>query len=234
MRHGEVSSPLSPIQPRASVPANMSSTPSTTLDSPLSSPNNIAKLLTLWFDQSQGLTEGLKKWFIPNPAVDAELAPWKPLVQAAREGELAAWSGSADGTLALLLLLDQLPRNVFRGTAEMFASDDQAVSVAVNAIARGVDRQVPLERQMFFYLPIMHQENLLAQVGCLGLYQGMAARAERGTEMHELLEGALGMCQVHVDIIRRFGRFPGRNKTLGRTSTNEELEFLKDKGPRGF
>ena len=155
----------------------MSSTPSIALDSPLSSPYNITKLLNLWFDQSQGLTEGLKKWFIPNPVVDAELAPWKPLVQAAREGELAAWSGSADGTLALLLLLDQLPRNVFRGTAEMFASDDQAVSVAVNAIARGVDRQVPLERQMFFYLPIMHQENLLAQVGCLGLYQGMAARA---------------------------------------------------------
>ncbi|KAI0023078.1 DUF924-domain-containing protein [Xylariomycetidae sp. FL0641] len=196
-------------------------------------PANISRLLSFWFDHPDGLI----KWFQPSPAVDAECQAWAPLVAAAGAGALDGWArtgGGPDGTLALLLLLDQLPRNVHRGTAAAFASDGAALRVALDAVARGDDRRVPLPRQMFFYLPLMHTEALLAQVGCLGLYQGMLARAEPGTPMHELLRGALAMAQVHVDIIRRFGRFPGRNQALGRQSTQEELAFLRDKGPRGF
>ncbi|KAI1476339.1 DUF924-domain-containing protein [Daldinia eschscholtzii] len=192
--------------------------------------SNIEKLLAFWFEHS----EGIEKWFKLSLAVDVECKPWEPLVVAAQEGRLSSWSQSTDGTLALLLLMDQLPRNIYRGTPRAYASDAQALATALDAIARGVDRQVPLERQMFFYLPIMHHESLLAQVGCLGLYQGMLARAEAGTDLHELLEGALGIAQLHVDVIRKFGRFPGRNVALGRASTTEETEYLKDKGPGGF
>lgn len=187
--------------------------------------SNVAKLLSFWFDHD----EGLVKWFRPSASVDEECQYWTPFVEAAREGKLKDWSQSPNGTLALLILLDQLPRNVYRGTPQAFASDGQALSIALHAIAQGVDRQVELERQMFFYLPIMHQENLLAQIACLGLYQGMLARAEAGTDLHKLLEGALGMAQVHVDTIRRFGRYPGRNEALGRENTVEEIDFLKKK-----
>ncbi|RYP72736.1 hypothetical protein DL770_007913 [Monosporascus sp. CRB-9-2] len=147
---------------------------------------------------------------------------------------LSSWTRTADGTLAVLLLLDQLPRNIYRGTPQAYSSDPQALSLSLDAIARGVDKQVPLERQMFLYLPIMHQECLLAQVGCLGLYEGMVARVEEGTEMHKLLGGALSMAQLHVGTIRRFGQFPGRNQPLRRVSTEEEIIFLSDKGPGGF
>lgn len=194
-------------------------------------PSKIAEVLSFWFDHD----EGLVKWFKPSPSVDGECKRWTPDVEAAREGKLTtSWTQSPDGTLALLILLDQLPRNVYRGTPEAYASGDLALSTALEAIAQGVDRQVPLERQMFFYLPIMHHESLLAQVGCLGLYQGMLARAQEGTDLHELLKGALDMAQVHVNIVRRFGHFPGRNEVLGRKSTQEEIDFLEDKGPRGF
>ncbi|KAI1812481.1 DUF924-domain-containing protein [Poronia punctata] len=192
--------------------------------------DDIARLLAFWFDHPDGLV----KWFKPSPDVDAECCVWTPLVEAARAGKLSRWAQTPDGTLALLLLLDQLPRNVYRGLPAAYASDGMALDVAVDAIARGDDRRVVLGRQMFFYLPLMHTESILAQVGCLGLYQGMAARAEPGTPMRELLDGALGICQVHIDIIRRFGRFPGRNAALGRQSTEEELAFLAETGPMGF
>ena len=192
--------------------------------------SNISKVLSFWFDHG----EGLEKWFKPSPKVDRECRTWEPFVLAARSGSLSSWIQTADGTLALLLLLDQLPRNIYRGTPQAYSSDPQALSLSLDAIARGVDRQVLLERQMFFYLPIMHQESLLAQVGCLGLYQGMVARAEKGMDMHKLLVGALDMAQLHVNTIMRFGRFPGRNQALLRVSTEEELVFLADKGPRGL
>lgn len=184
--------------------------------------SNITKLLSFWFDHD----EGLVKWFRQSARVDVECQTWAPFVEAARDGKLTTWTQSPNGTLALLILLDQIPRNIYRGTPKAFASDNQALSIALDAIAQGVDRQVELERQMFFYLPIMHEESLIAQVACLGLYQGMLARAEAGTESHKLLEGALGMAQVHVDTIRRFGRYPGRNEALGRQSTSEETDFL--------
>ncbi|KAI0002388.1 hypothetical protein F4779DRAFT_622301 [Xylariaceae sp. FL0662B] len=143
-------------------------------------------------DDASNIGRGPVKWFQPSARVDASCQAWTPLVEAARSGALEAWTATPDGTLALLLLLDQLPRNVYRGAAAAYASP--ALDRALDAIARGDDRRVPIDRQMFFYLPLMHTESLLAQVGCLGLYQGMAARAEPGSAMRELLDGALKMC----------------------------------------
>lgn len=197
---------------------------------PANDSSNITRLLSFWFDHP----DGVAKWFKASPTVDAECQIWTPLVEAAREGALAGWAQTPDGTLALLLLLDQLPRNVYRGTAAAFASDGAALEVAVDAVALGDDRRVALDRQLFFYLPLMHSESLLAQVGCLGLLQGMAARAEPDTGLRELFDSEIGIAQAHVNAIRRFGRFPGRNAALGRESTTKELEYLRESGPWGF
>lgn len=161
------------------------------------------------------------------------VAPRAALIEEARAGKLTSWTNTPNGTLALLILLDQLPRNIYRGSLQAY-SGDQALAVALNAVVKGLDRHAPLDRQMFFYLPIMHHESLLAQVACLGLYQSMVARAQEGPDLHDPIKGALDMAQVHADIISQFGRFPGRSESLGRHSTLEELKFLQDEGPRGF
>lgn len=122
-------------------------------DNPLDDPFHVNTLHSFWVDH----TEGHKKWFKIKRAFDEECRQWEPLiVLAAREGFLSAWSPKPDGALALLLLLDQIPRNIYRGTENAFASDSQALELALQFIALRVDRQVPLQRQMFFYLPIVH------------------------------------------------------------------------------
>ncbi|KAI0190867.1 DUF924-domain-containing protein [Astrocystis sublimbata] len=184
--------------------------------------SNINSLLQFWFDHS----EGLAKWFIYDPAVDDECRAWEPWVLAARAGDLNSWADSPDGALALLILLDQIPRNIYRGTPGAYASDVQALELALSFVAHGVELQVSLERQMFFYLPILHQESLMAQVCCVGLYQCMVSRAEPGSDLHSLLEGALVNVREHLDIIVRFGRFPKRNEALRRVGTAEEIEYL--------
>jgi uncharacterized protein (DUF924 family) len=190
--------------------------------------SKIQSLLSFWFDHD----EGLIKWFVPNPAIDEECrAKWEPLVLAARQGSLSSsWTQTPDGTLALLLLVDQLPRNIYRGTPAAFSSDAQGLAIALDAVAKGFDVRVSVDRQMFFYLPILHQEDLLSQIACVGLYQGMVDRAAEGTDrdLHKLLEGALGQVRKHLGIIHHFGRYPRRNEALGRTSTPEELEYLKE------
>ncbi|KAI1114996.1 DUF924-domain-containing protein [Nemania sp. NC0429] len=191
---------------------------------PLQDPSHLNTLLSFWFDH----TEGHKKWFKIKPAFDEECRQWEPLVLAAREGSLSAWSQTPDGALALLILLDQIPRNIYRGTQQAFTSDSQAFELALHSVALGMDRQVPLQRQMFFYLPIMHQESLLAQICSVGLYEGLVSRAERGSDLRRQLEGSLAEALRHVDIIRRFGRYPKRNRALGRINTREELEGMEN------
>ena len=121
--------------------------------------------------------------------------------------------------MALLLLLDQFPRNMFRGTARMFATDPAAVEVATLALAHGFDAQVPEALRSFFYLPFMHSERLEDQQRALELYAGAPDGGKWAT--------------THADIIRRFGRFPHRNAMLGRTTTPEEQAFLDAGGFAG-
>ncbi|KAI1203681.1 DUF924-domain-containing protein [Nemania serpens] len=191
-------------------------------NNPLQDFSHVNTLLSFWFDH----TEGPKKWFKIKPAFDEECRQWEPLVTAARKGSLSAWGQTPDGALALLILLDQIPRNIYRGRQQAFASDSQALELALHSVALGMDRQVPLQRQMFFYLPIVHQESLLAQICSIGLYEGLVSRAESGSDLRRQLEGSLAEVLKHVDVIRRFGRYPKRNRALGRVDTREELEYL--------
>jgi len=133
------------------------------------------------------------------------------------EGRYDGWMNTAAGTLALCILFDQLPRNMFRDTPRAFASDPRAGEVARHAVARGFDLERPAVQRTFFYLPFEHSESIADQKESLRLF-GLAGSDDKS--------GLLNYAQRHHDIVARFGRFPHRNAVLGRTSTPEEEAFL--------
>jgi len=165
---------------------------------------------------------GEKRWFAVDPALDSEIRErFESVWEEAREGKLASWEGTADGALALLILLDQFPRNMFRGSAKAFSTDELARGVAERAIIHGYDLETPPALRAFFYLPFMHSEHEPDQDRCVALI------AERLGENSANYPFALG----HRDVIRKFGRFPGRNAALGRATTPEEQAFLQSPQP---
>ncbi|PJG54863.1 DUF924 domain-containing protein [Bradyrhizobium forestalis] len=165
---------------------------------------------------------GSERWYKRSDAFDAEIRRrFLSLWQRAAAGELASWEASDDGALALVIVLDQFPRNMFRGTRQAFASDALARDVARRTIDRGVDRRIDPILLEFLYLPFMHSEHLPDQLHCIALFQN--------TDNTENQKYA----REHADIIRRFGRFPHRNRLLGRDTTEEEQAFLDNGGFSG-
>ena len=172
-----------------------------------------ADILAFWRDA------GPDRWYMPDDAFDARVRQrFLSLWQRAAAGELSSWETSDDGALALVIVLDQFPRNMFRGDARTYASDAQAREVAHRAVERGVDARIDPVLREFLYLPFMHSEHLADQLRCIEL-----SRAAGHTE-------SLKWAEHHADIIRRFGRFPHRNRLLGRPSTPEEQAFLDEDG----
>ncbi len=158
---------------------------------------------------------GPDKWFEADESLDREIrARFAGTCEAAARGALHHWQETADGTLALLVLLDQFPRNLFRGEARAYATDAHARAVANQAVACGIDRKFPVPERQFFYLPFMHSEDLADQERSIALYFDSADT--RG----------IRQAGTHANIIRRFGRFPHRNRALGRETTAEEQAFL--------
>ena len=165
---------------------------------------------------------GYERWFTRDEAFDGEIrARFLATHEAAAAGALNLWGETPEGALALLILLDQFPRNLFRGTPRAFATDALARTIADRALAKGLDQEVPPDLKGFFYLPFMHSENLVDQERCVALYE--AAGDEKG----------LPYAVEHRDIIARFGRFPHRNPILGRAMTEEEAAFLAGGGFSG-
>ncbi len=161
-------------------------------------------------------------WFEKDAAFDEEIRTrFAPLVHEAQLGRLDDWRASPDGTLALLILLDQFSRNLFRGTAKAFLGDARAREIAAEAIARGYDQRYPFPDRVFFYLPFEHCETLANQDRYIALLEGCVR--EFGEQAADFLEYG----HRHRDIIERFGRFPHRNAALGRETTEKEAEFLK-------
>ena len=179
-------------------------------------PTTPAEVLAFW------RAAGPDKWYEKDEAFDAAIrARFLDTYETAAASRLAAWEDDAEGALALLIVLDQFPRNMFRGGSRSFAADPLARAVADRAIARGFDKlYVPPERR-FFYLPFTHSENLADQERCVALNR--AAADDEGVKWAEL----------HADIIRRFGRFPHRNRMLGRATTPDEQAFLDGGGFAG-
>jgi uncharacterized protein (DUF924 family) len=175
-----------------------------------------ADVVTFWREA------GPDRWFNKDAQFDAEIrARFLALHEAAALGDLKDLEAIAEGTLALLILLDQFPRNMFRGTARSFATDPEARALAASALLNGFDAQVAPEMRSFFYLPFEHSEDMADQ--------------ERGIALYTAAGDADGLkwAHIHADIIRRFGRFPHRNAALGRTTTPEEQKFLDEGGFAG-
>ena len=174
-----------------------------------------ADVVAFWRDAGPDL------WFANDPSFDRRFREqFLALHEAAARGGLRAWHDPAEGSLALVLLLDQYPRNAFRGTRRMYATDEAARPVADAAIGRGHDRAVDPALRLFFYLPFGHSESIADQDRCVALAEALG-------------EPDLGRARHHRDIIRRFGRFPHRNAILGRLSTPEEMGFLAGGGYAG-
>jgi uncharacterized protein (DUF924 family) len=165
---------------------------------------------------------GSEKWFSKDEALDAAIrARFLATYEAAAAGDLAHWERTAEGALALVIVLDQFPRNMFRASARTYAADPLARAVADRALARGFDHAVPADLRTFFYLPFTHSEAVADQERCVALYRALGD-AE-----------SLRYAEDHADIIRRFGRFPHRNAALGRETTPDEQAFLAGGGFAG-
>jgi len=166
-------------------------------------------------------------WFSVRAAFDDEIrARFGALAAAAAAGELDGWAATGDGALALVIALDQFPRNLHRGTPQAFACDARAREIASGAIDRGLDLRVALERRAFVYLPFEHSELLADQDRSVALFEAWAA--EHPAEQRAAADDTMSYAVRHREIIERFGRFPHRNAVLGRTSTPEEIAFLAE------
>jgi uncharacterized protein (DUF924 family) len=170
-------------------------------------------VLDFWFAASMP-----SQWFSASAALDQQITErFEPLWREAARGELDHWQSSAEGALALIILLDQFPLNMFRNQALAYSTEQQAVAAARSAIARGFDRQIPRNRVGFLYMPLMHSEQLPDQQLSLQLFTDAG------------LEENAGFARHHLEVVRRFGRFPHRNEALARSSTPAEMQYLNSK-----
>jgi uncharacterized protein (DUF924 family) len=165
---------------------------------------------------------GPERWYKKDEAFDALiLGRFLTLWQKAAAGELSSWESSDEGALALVIVLDQFPRNMFRDDARTYSSDARAREVAARAIARGADARIDPGLLEFLYMPFMHSEELSDQLRCVELFRKSGD------------PGNLEYAEGHAEIIRRFGRFPHRNRILGRSTTPEEQAYLDQGGFSG-
>lgn len=192
--------------------------------------NQVNALLNFWFGDPQDPDSGYGQprpiWFQKSAEFDAELRQrFLADYEVAAAGELTAWLQTPRSLLALVLLLDQLPRNLFRGQAASFATDPQARQVAQAALDQGFDQQVSPVERAFLYLPFEHSEELADQQLAVELF---AALVQQRPDLASYYDYALR----HYQVVERFGRFPHRNQILGRQTTPAELEFLQQPGAR--
>ena len=184
-----------------------------------------ADVLAFWFggEGEPGYGEFRDQWFQKDGAFDREVTDrFGDLYEQAAAGELDTWREAAESCLALVVVLDQFPRNMFRGDAKTHATDAEALDAAKYAIEHALDRELPAFQKMFLYMPFMHAESVEDQRRSVELFEGLAA--EPGGP--DVVEYAVG----HREIVERFGRFPHRNAILGRETTPEEAEFLTQPG----
>jgi uncharacterized protein (DUF924 family) len=173
---------------------------------------NLAALLDTWF-----APDSRARWFDATPDFDAMLRRrFLGLYEQAARGDLAAWRADGPGCLGLVLLLDQIPRNVFRDSRHAFATDDRALAVTQHALDHGLDRQLDEPARLFLYLPLEHAEDLALQDRAVALIAELTSEPMWAD-----------YARKHREVIARFGRFPHRNALLGRASTAEEQEFLE-------
>lgn len=198
------------------------------------------KVRDFWFGKSplaaDQLPRRMELWFASTPELqrtvdDALRTRFESLVERAVKGELAQWADGPRRRLSLILLLDQFPRNIYRGSARAFEGDTPALQLTLTGMQSAADAALnPVER-IFFYMPLQHSESLEAQDESVAAYKRLAEDAPE--TLRDVFKGCLGFAERHRDVIRRFHRFPHRNAVLGRLSTAEEEEFLRSPQPPG-
>ena len=175
--------------------------------------NTMTEVLNFWFKQPMS-----DHWFNSTPEIDQLIIDtYEPLWEQAKKGELDSWAENPGGCLALCVILDQMPLNMFRGTAKSFSTEQQAVKIAKIAIANGLDNHISSDKVSFLYMPLMHSEDLNDQNLAVECFEKVA------------LEGNLKFSKHHRGIIETYGRFPHRNEALGRESTQAEIDYLNSK-----
>lgn len=183
------------------------------------------QVLEFWFPADPDRAN--KLWWGKDEALDTEVRErFGSTLAAAKDGALDHWAETARGRVALIIVLDQLSRNIFRGDPETYAADQQARALTVEGLERGHDRALsPMER-MFFYMPLEHSESLADQERCVELMRALADEVADDPALRDSFAIIVDFAIRHRDIVARFGRFPHRNALLGRPSTPAELEFL--------
>nr|WP_228024197.1 DUF924 family protein [Synechocystis salina] len=187
--------------------------------------HRVKDILNFWFGEpnNQDYGKPRKIWFIKNPDFDEEVrSHFYTDYEAAAAGKLDSWQTAPESCLALIILLDQLPRNLFRGQWRSFATDPKALSAAQYAVEQGFDQQMIPIKRWFIYLPYEHSENLEHQRQSVALFEQLREDADSASTIDYAIR--------HYQVIEKFGRFPHRNQILGRENTPEETEFLKQPG----
>lgn len=176
--------------------------------------NTRKEIIHFWFEESQP-----QQWFQKNDSYDREIKErFSVAYDMAREGLCDHWTVEAEGSLAFCILLDQFPRNMFRGSPKAFETDAMALDVAKAAIEKGFDKVLPVIKRRFLYLPFEHSESIEDQKRCVALFE----------QIKEEDPLAYDYAVRHLEVIEKYGRFPHRNKILGRQNTPEEEEYLAD------
>ncbi|MBI1300092.1 MAG: DUF924 family protein [Alphaproteobacteria bacterium] len=171
------------------------------------------EVLKFWFEETQP-----QQWFQKNDAFDADIRDrFMVTYDMARKDMCQDWARDAEGVLALVIVLDQFPRNMFRGDPKMFATDSKALLIVKEALHKGFDHILPTVKRRFVYMPFMHSEELKEQKRSVALFESMKEDEPLSYEY----------ALKHMEVIEKFGRFPHRNVVLGRESTQEELGYLK-------
>lgn len=192
---------------------------------------DVEKVLSFWFgeldDKGHARPETTKRWFSKNSDFDREIKKeFEPIHRAIRDDKCEKWLETPRGRLAYVIVLDQLSRNMYRGTSDMFAQDERALKAACDGIDRGDDKKLGIDERLFLYMPLVHAEDRDVQDRSVYVFTQM--RDEAPPELRERIGENLRYAQMHRDIILRFGRFPHRNSILDRTSTAEEVQFLTE------
>lgn len=190
-------------------------------------------VLDFWFDGCQQdvphIDARMDRWFGASQALDSEVRErFGELVEMASRGELDHWADTPRGRLALIILLDQFRRHVYRGSAEAFECDPQALKLCVDGIVNRAYKQLRPEEQIFFFMPLQHTESRKLQEKSVSIYQALANKASE--TLRETFMTTAQFAELHRDIIEQFGRFPHRNKSLGRANTEAEEAYLAADG----
>ncbi|MGQ0697670.1 MAG: DUF924 family protein [Panacagrimonas sp.] len=193
----------------------------------------VHEVLSFWFGESRDDAEVAasreKLWWGADPQIDSEIGMrFGDLHRSVAAGIRETWAGTADGQLALIVVLDQFSRMMYRGQPAAFACDGLARSLCLEGLERGVDANLRPIECVFFYLPLEHSESLEHQRRCETLFSDLVKQVPPA--QHALFDYYVGYATKHREVVERFGRFPHRNLVLGRPSTREEIEFLKLSG----